>query len=320
MAAEEIARAASALLGCEVHIESAAQGGNSRVYIARSQGRRLALKQYFRHGSDERDRLQAERAFLEFAAAAGIACVPKVIASDREQGFGVYEYVAGRPLGAGDITAARVQEAARFFRALNEHREAARALPSASEAAFSVEEHLRLVDRRVERLTDIADPAAQRFSTALARRWSEVRSRIAARAASLDADFERCVSPSDFGFHNALLRDSGELCFLDFEYAGWDDPAKMLCDFFTHPALPVPSEYFADFAAHTMGFSAHAAALLARAQALLPLFQLKWCCIMLNEFVPGAAERRRFARPAQDEVAVRARQLEKASGLLAAIR
>src|SRR5258708_29751946 len=41
-----------------------------------------------------------------------------------------------------------------------------------------------------------------------------------------------------FGFHNALLRPSQELCFLDFEYAGHDDPAKMVGDFFSQPAIP----------------------------------------------------------------------------------
>ena len=42
----------------------------------------------------------------------------------------------------------------------------------------------------------------------------------------------RCLSPSDFGFHNALLRGrpgvpgARDWVFLDFEYFGWDDPAK----------------------------------------------------------------------------------------------
>ena len=50
---------------------------------------------------------------------------------------------------------------------------------------------------------------------------------------------DRCLSPSDFGFHNALAQ--GETVrFIDFEYAGWDDPAKTVCDFFHHPGVPVP--------------------------------------------------------------------------------
>jgi len=317
---EDIARTVSRLLGAEAQIEAAPRGGNSRVYIARANGRQYAVKKYFRHHADDRDRLHAERSFLQFAAAAGISVVPKVIGADAGQGIGVYEFIAGRALGPADVSAARAREAARFFLDLNAHRAQAASLPLASEACFTVADHLLMVDGRVERLQSIADSAARRFAAQLEGRWREIRSALAMRAQELDAGFERCVSPSDFGLHNALVRESGELAFLDFEYAGWDDPAKMLCDFFTHPALPVPRKHFDEFAAITMAFSPHAAALEARARALLPLFQLKWCCIMLNEFVPGAAERRRFANPEQDEAAARARQLEKAGNLLTSIR
>ena len=54
---------------------------------------------------------------------------------------------------------------------------------------------------------------------------------------------ESVLSPSDFGFHNALLGPDGKLCFIDFEYAGWDDPAKLICDFFCQPQTPVPQAH-----------------------------------------------------------------------------
>ncbi|HET7670340.1 MAG TPA: hypothetical protein VFK84_08020, partial [Burkholderiales bacterium] len=59
---EEIARAASRVLGSDARIEAAARGGNSRVYLATANGRRFAVKHYFR---DDRNRLHAERSFLE---------------------------------------------------------------------------------------------------------------------------------------------------------------------------------------------------------------------------------------------------------------
>ena len=44
-------------------------------------------------------------------------------------------------------------------------------------------------------------------------------------------------SPSDFGFHNAILKESGDLVFLDFEYFGRDDPVKLMADFIWHPGM-----------------------------------------------------------------------------------
>jgi thiamine kinase-like enzyme len=43
---------------------------------------------------------------------------------------------------------------------------------------------------------------------------------------------DRRLSPSDFGFHNIIVISDWMLKFIHFEYAGWDDPAKMVCDFF----------------------------------------------------------------------------------------
>jgi hypothetical protein len=312
-----------------LQVRPAAGGGNSRVFIVTLDERTLVAKQYFRHPSDTRDRLRAEWAFLEYAARAGIGCVPRPVARDPANGIGVYEYISGRKLDASDVSAARVSEAARFFLALNDprHRGAARALDPASEACFSVEQHLTMVDARVDRLRGIPDAgddehAAREFVVRLTQRWREVRQAVLAsmRAAGKDTAGEveeRCVSPSDFGFHNALLRDSGELCFLDFEYGGWDDPAKMAGDFFAHPGVPVPREHFDGFVATAMGFSPHAAALQARARLLEPIFRIKWCCIVLNEFIPEAAQRRRFAAPDADVAVSKRRQLDKARRLLA---
>ena len=53
---------------------------------------------------------------------------------------------------------------------------------------------------------------------------------------------EKIISPSDFGLHNAKLNRDHRLTFFDFEYAGWDDPAKTIADFFAQPRFPAPLE------------------------------------------------------------------------------
>ena len=77
--------------------------------------------------------------------------------------------------------------------------------------------------------------------------WSCGQARLTedARDAGLSIDRalradECCLSPSDFGFHNALVDERAGLTFLDFEYAGRDDPAKLVSDFFCQPEIPVP--------------------------------------------------------------------------------
>ena len=122
---------------------------------------------------------------------------------------------------------------------------------------------------------------------------------------------DRCLSPSDFGFHNALLAGDGRLRFIDFEYAGWDDPAKMVCDFFWQPGIPVPLHFF-DLVVQRVAQFFSDAALPARIGLLLPVYQVKWCCILLNDFLPLGRRRRSFAGGTAAQQEQRARQLQKA--------
>ena len=122
---------------------------------------------------------------------------------------------------------------------------------------------------------------------------------------------DECLSPSDFGFHNAILAADGRLRFLDFEYAGWDDPAKVVCDFFCQPALPVPVSLAESFREQVANCFAQPDLLQRRIALLLPVYRVKWCCIMLNHFLPVGSRRRRFAREQQDQQTWKNEQLER---------
>jgi hypothetical protein len=56
-----------------------------------------------------------------------------------------------------------------------------------------------------------------------------------------------------------------------------------------------------------------------RAVLLLPVLRVKWCCIMLNEFLPDAARRRNFADPGRDDDGRKRLQLNKARRALAVL-
>ena len=101
------------------------------------------------------------------------------------------------------------------------------------------------------------------------------------------------LSPSDFGFHNALYSKNKNLIFHDFEYFGWDDPVKLISDFSHHAAMNLTKEI------EQLWFSGvskiYGKYLLARLQAAWPLYGLNWCLIILNEFKDEAWNRRRSA-------------------------
>jgi hypothetical protein len=311
----------------EVELTPLREGGNNRVIRVRHASGLRVLKCYFHNPADPRDRFGAERAFYEFLRQHGIRCTPQAIGWDPDRRLGLFEYVTGRKLEPAEITGARVDEALEFVLVIDTARRAGNApeLPRASEACFSLVDHLATVTRRVARLGgivphgDVERQAIEFVKTRLGPAWEHASKRISAADSKTSIALPPkvwCLSPSDFGFHNALLGDDGRLRFLDFEYAGWDDPAKLVCDFFCQPELPVDLAHWDRVTARLAAQLVGGEQAITRAQRLLPAYQIKWCCIMLNEFLEVDAARRAFAGGTIPSEERKARQLAKARAAL----
>jgi hypothetical protein len=310
-------------------IETCSFGGNNRTYKITTADGVFIGKQYFRHPDDTRDRLAAEFAFLSYSEKAAPGLTPRPLACDAKSGRALYEFVDGQAFRVGDVTAEEVDLAADFFCALNApYFRSLANLPTASEACFSIQEHLELVESRLRRLLEIElqddeDRSARPFFEELSDCWRALARDVQTQAAGAGLDLstplamgQRCISPSDFGFHNALREDTGAVRFLDFEYAGWDDPAKMAGDFFAQLAVPVPGFLFERFVERTASPFPNNNSLILRAALLRPVYQFKWCCIALNVFLPVHLARRQFADPGVDTTALKRAQLGKAQNLL----
>ncbi len=293
-----------------IALERLEGGRNNRVFkVAVAGGPPLFLKSYFSHPHDTRQRLAAEWRFLTYAWCRGIRTVPKPLAADWETHTGLYGFIRGRRLKPGEVFSSHVEAAAGFILALNASRRDIGTLPPGSEACFSLAQHIATIEGRVARLGSI-DPNAphrdrvERFARAtLMPIWREVRARIAQEAArsgiALEAGLaveETIVSPSDFGFHNVLIDDEERVVFTDFEYAGRDDPAKLVCDFFCQPEVPVPLEYYERFVAKVSRGLELGPVHEQRCRLLLDAYRVKWTCIILNDFQLVGTAQRAFAR------------------------
>ena len=299
-----------------------AGGANNRVLRADTTGGPAVLKLYFHHPHDPRDRLGTEYGFLSAVWAGGIRCVPRPRAAAPDRHMALYGFVPGtRPAAA---TAALVDQAAGFVAALQRLRLQADHLPPGSEACFTLADHRVTVERRLARLAALA-PETDLHAAASRLVRDEALPRFHAVILPADAGDplppnRRCLSPSDFGFHNALVDGDGQAVFLDFEYAGWDDPAKLVGDFFHQPAVPVPMEHYPAFRDRIAALFPEPEDTARRCDAVMPLYGLKWVAILLNDFLPAGGSRRAFS--AGTETATRTatrlrRQLDKARSALA---
>jgi hypothetical protein len=303
-------------------------GRNSRVFrVDLPTAEPVVLKFFARP-----DRLQTETSALEFLWRHGIRAIPRPLAADQDTGCAVLQFVAGKQLHPEEVDTTDVGHAAFFLSTLHGLSSApeSRSLPLASEASLTIEGICSSIDRRLSRLAGLpADSEPRRqlhrfldagFRPELAATTSWCREQAGAWWHTSLPGEQQTLSPSDFGFHNALRTDGGELVFLDFEHFGWDDPAKIAADFLLHPheamaLAPGLKEHF--LARLVEQFDLRGTWLADRLRVVLPLFALKWCTILLNEFVPADQARRHFAgnaAPAAEILLMQ--QLHKAQEML----
>lgn len=305
-----------------VTIERVLGGGNNQLYrVVTGTDETHALKIYRKDEAVRRPRLQQEFAALSFLGKLGYAPVPAAIAADEGLNAALYEWVEGeRPetIGLDDIEA--VLSFVALLKTAGSAPEARR-LPDATEACLSLNELVSQIRHRRARFDSLMDTE---FSLAgfLRDQVDEVLDRAIGHAGETQSGGPalgpeaRCLSPSDFGFHNAIRKADGSLIFLDMEYFGWDDPVKLAADFVLHPGMRLSLAQTQHFVAGWQAFFEEDAEAGKRYRAHLPLYALRWTMILLNEFLPERWKSRVFSGQADAWEAAKTRQMRRAEAML----
>ena len=227
------------------------------------------------------------------------------------------------------VTDEDISEFARFQVTLDEAiDEPARAeIGEASEACLSGLRIVSHIERRFRRLAAVKEhfpefppyfdgvlmPSLERFEAA----GRAAYTRLGFEFAQDIAPSFRTLIPSDMGAHNALRGPDGHLHFLDFEYFGWDDPLTSIANFVMHPGMQLSPGQREHFRKILLGhFQRHEES--ERLTALMPLYALRWCAIILGELVPERWRHRIESNPNfNDWDEVRRAQIAKARALIA---
>ncbi|MBI4586605.1 MAG: phosphotransferase [Planctomycetes bacterium] len=296
----------------------------------------LIAKIYPRSEKDPRDRIGVEFRSLSFLWSRGIRAIPQPLYADWQENFALYNFIPGTKIPSSQVTAEDVNEALEFLRDLAKLRKEpeSASLPPASEACFCPEDYLEIIDRRLDHFKTslraetplhraAEDFLSGRFIPFLKSVQCWHRQMLAEMGIAAGEEMDpalRTLNPSDFGFHNAIRLPDRRLVFFDFEYFGWDDPAKMIADFLHHPGSPLPARLKDLFISRAAEIFSEDADFRPRLELALPLTGLKWCLILLNEFQVESMERRRSAKGALVPEETLSYQLEKAKEKLGDIQ
>ena len=201
--------------------------------------------------------------------------------------YSVYSYLLGDSVEVVDNKI--VQDCANFIGKIQEIQKKSleRITFKAKDASFTVFEHIELTNLKIKstiifskkiRFCEIYDWLLNEFVP----KFNIIQSRIVNHYESIlnSRVVDIILSPSDFGFHNMKIHQN-KLLFFDFEYSGWDDPAKLCCDFICQPDNPISDDHaygFVENLSNILGMNS----LHERVDILLPLYRIRWCLIMLN--------------------------------------
>jgi len=305
-------------------VEEVRKGGNSRVFRIRTAAGDFALKKY--PPGDARDRQGAEARALQFFARAGIAGTPALVGLDTIARMSLLSWLEGSAIAAP--ADADIEQFAAFQIRLDRAIDATarREIDAAAEACVSGARILAHIRARYDRLAAAGDSIPQLrgfLQTRFAPAWTKFDERARRIYQELGLDFEtdqpqeaQTLIASDFGTHNALRSADGRLWFVDFEYFGWDDPLTSIGNFVLHPGMQLTAAqqhlYQSRLIAHFGSACGN------RLAALLPLFALRWCAIVVSDLLPERRKHRGAANVANGTwEEIRDNQIGKAERLLA---
>jgi hypothetical protein len=284
------------MLGSNIDTLTRLRGGvNNNVFVCGSGQRKWVVKEFPPQEIGKQDRMNAEVDFLRFSAQVAKGFAPILIEVDKPRRCIVIEYIEGSLYPEGTSPEKNdLRMAVCFFNKLNSNAELAKKMihVNAAEGFLSLRQHMLNVRERldamgIEHLPNQYKPQAGRLLKTLYLRAEDVEICLEKSISrGFIEDFinpsDRCVSPGDFGFHNAICTSEG-VRFFDFEFAGWDDPAKTCVDFVLQQRNPTtlkPIVIATEFLGNNHML------IKGRIFMMHKILKLKWECIILGILNP----------------------------------
>jgi hypothetical protein len=275
----------------ETHLEVISNREGRSVVHLNQGGLDYTLKWFSPDRPALKDEFERENHFYVLLKPLQTGKTPVLLRSDDSSQALLLSRIAGRGVRETEIDRRAVDQAAAFLLDINRQHESGLA-PIAAEAfgaCFAINEHLTAVSEivtAVQQYLPSLNPQTQGFiEDELGPVWQKVLGNILAQFQTATIDIEqpigensRILSPGEFGFHNAIITPEREICFVDFDQSGWDDPARVICRFFTIGPIPPKEAHWDTIIDSLSQVSEIDPQFAIRARLLLPAYQIARAC------------------------------------------
>ncbi len=269
--------------------ESEIKGGlNSKTYLLDLKKKKLVLKIY---GDKSRSKIKREKLFYNYLIKINNPNIINPLFFDVKKNFALFPYIPGKKIKK--IEKKHLLELLQFLKSINKKKKLTN-LPLAIDGINDRNQHIKLCEKKINELKKIKVNYCLKkdftyfLKKKLIPKFTELKERFN------NTEFKNLkklkinknqlvISPSDLGFHN-IIYSKKKLVFFDFEYAGLDDPIKLICDFFCQPDQYLSVAQKEIFIKNFFFKSYTLSQIKSYTKIFLPFHRLKWCCIILNVF------------------------------------
>jgi hypothetical protein len=288
-------------------------GTQNRLFRLEMQdGHSRLLKIYHR---DRWNRLEREFSVLSALGEIGLEHVPRALLKNDALSYAVYSFEPGSVRSPTQLDRNDLLAVASFVVDLQgvAPDSIERDLLSAVDCGFSIDDQLDVIGSRLRAFEEFAaDTQAyeevRELYTELDLRAHITELITAATTGVSDSDraarlprSEWRLNTGDFCPVNLLFTDDGRLTVVDFESAGWDDPARMVMGFVASAASEgISADGVQVFLAAYAGACDLSASDVVRFERIGMLLDLEWVAIYASALTSDVVRTKEFADPALD--------------------
>ena len=275
-------------------------GKNSKIYKISTDKKKIILKSYY---GKKKIRIKKEFQFYKYLNQINIKNVVTPIAFDFKNNFLALPYIVGKKIH--NIQNKHIIQFSNFINKINQKNIHSKIIGLAIEGINDRKNHIIICENRINKLKLVKKGGLvqKEFHLFLNKKiiptFKALKDKINSKKIFYQTKYklykkDMIISPSDLGFHNAI-ESKKKIFFFDFEYGGYDDPVKLICDFYCQPNQKVSLKQKEKFKERIIKKYKNYKELDYLISVLLPIYQLKWCCIILNEFIPSKQIIRKYA-------------------------
>lgn len=264
------------------------------IKVRNTKGNSYCVKIYKKDFTNP-SRFEKETLFIKRISPLMPDSIPRVIASDPTNQIAILNFVEGKLVSKLNKCPTSIWRSFnRFVLDLQKHKRlVGKQLYMATDCALSLSQHHGILQkRRDEWLVAISNGMPSSIIDLVSEFLLWPYDKISQKLLSSPAFHEMLsyqeliISPSDFGEHNAILNND-KVVFIDFEYAGLDDPAKLVSDYYCHPQNRVSPLIVRHLVKDLMeGFDqSQRLSFMSRLEIIFEIIKLKWCFIIMKPLI-----------------------------------